>query len=179
MQETKEKCTQVVQINVFSRKSTFKIIECNYKAGNDILKHGREILEDLKQGKLHEIPDYNVNKVANIENYNRTGKMKYDLTELAKENVKIGDLLHRVFKDVWHKTTKELNDYIDGNTQTMAELILDIYSAMQEADPTIFETSFHKLMNQYDWTETKQKYQAERQKRKVTMGWLQEKLEQC
>ena len=58
-----------------------------------------------------------------------------------------------------------------------AEEILDIDSAMQEADPTIFETSFHKLMNQYDWTETKQKYQAERQKRKVTVGWLQEKQE--
>ena len=151
---------------------------CNYIAGNNTVKQGRQILEDLKRGKLHEIPDYNVNDVTNVENYKRTGKMKYDMKELAKDNETIGELLHRSFKDIWDKTTEDLNGVINGNTLALIEQIKNIDTALQEADPTIFETSFHKLMNQYDWTETKQKYRAERQKRKVTMWWLQEKQEQ-
>ena len=131
---------------------------CNYIAGNNTVKQGRQILEDLKRGKLHEIPDYNVKDVTNVENYKRTGKMKYDMKELAKDNETIGELLHRSFKDVWDKTTEDLNGVINGNTLALIEQIKNIDTALQEADPTIFETSFHKLMNQYDWTETETEY---------------------
>ena len=151
---------------------------CNYIAGTDTVNQGRQILEDLKNGKLHEIPDYNVKEVTKIENYTRTGKLKYDMTELAKDGETIGELLFRLFKDVWNKTTKDLNGSIDGNTLAIIELILNIDAAMQEADPSVFETCFHQLMNQYDLTETEQQYQAEKKKRKVTMEWLQEKQEQ-
>ena len=150
---------------------------CNFIAGNDTVKQGRQILEDLKRGKLHEIPDYNVNDVTNVENYKRTGKMKYDMKELAKDNETIGELLHRSFKDVWDKTTEDLNGVINGNTLALIEQIQNIDTALQEADPTIFETSFHKLMNQYDWTETETEYQKEKKMHTVTMEWLQKKQE--
>ena len=150
---------------------------CNFIAGNDTLKQGRQILEDLKRGKLHEIPDYNVNDVTNVENYKRTGKMKYDMKELAKDNETIGELLHRSFKDIWDKTTEDLNGVINGNTLALIEQIQNIDTALQEADPTIFETSFHKLMNQYDWTETETEYQKEKKMHTVTMEWLQKKQE--
>ncbi len=150
---------------------------CNFIAGNDTLKQGRQILEDLKRGKLHEIPDYNVNDVTNVENYKRTGKMKYDMKELAKDNETIGELLHRSFKDIWDKTTEDLNGVINGNTLALIEQIQNIDTALQEADPTIFETSFHKLMNQYDWTETEAEYHKEKKMHTVTMEWLKKKQE--
>lgn len=150
---------------------------CNYIAGNNTVKQGRQILEDLKRGKLHEIPDYNVNDVTNVENYKRTGKMKYDMKELAKDNETIGELLHRSFKDIWDKTTEDLNGVINGNTLALIEQIKNIDTALQEADPTIFETSFHKLMNQYDWTETETEYLKDKKMHTVTMEWFQEKQE--
>ena len=150
---------------------------CNFIAGNDTVKQGRQILEDLKRGKLHEIPDYNVKDVTNVENYKRTGKMKYDMKELAKDNETIGELLHRSFKDVWDKTTEDLNGVINGNTLALIEQIQNIDTAMQEADPTIFETSFHKFMNQYDWTETETEYLKDKKMHTVTMEWFQEKQE--
>ena len=48
------------------------------------MKQGGQILEDLKKGMLHEIPDYNVEEVTKVENYTRTGKMKYDMTKIAR-----------------------------------------------------------------------------------------------
>jgi len=151
---------------------------CNYIAGKDTVNQGRQILEDLKNGKLHEIPDYNVKEVTKLENYTRTGKLKYDMTELAKDGIEIGELLYMAFKGIWHKTTKDLNSIIDENTLAIIELILNIDAAMQEADPSVFEACFHQLMNQYDLTETEEQYLAEKNRRKVTMEWLQEKQEQ-
>ena len=87
------------------------------------------------------------------------------------------ELLHRSFKDIWDKTTEDLNGVINGNTLALIEQIQNIDTAMQEADPTIFETSFHKLMNQYDWTETETEYHKEKKMHTVTMKWLQEKQE--
>ena len=103
--------------------------------------------------------------------------MKYDMKELAKDNETIGELLHRSFKDIWDKTTEDLNGVINGNTLALIEQIQNIDTALQEADPTIFETSFHKLMNQYDWTETETEYQKEKKMHTVTMEWLQKKQE--
>ena len=95
---------------------------------------------------LHEIPDYNVEEVTKVENYTRTGKMKYDMTELAKDNETIGDLLYKSFKDVWHKTTKELNTVIDENTLALTDINSRIDTAMQEADPEVFKNNFVLFM---------------------------------
>ena len=65
---------------------------CNYIALKDTLKQGLQILEDLKKGVIHEIPNYNVKEVTKIENYIRTGKFKYDMMQLAKNKEKILDL---------------------------------------------------------------------------------------
>ena len=100
------------------------------------------------------------------------------MTELAKDGIEIGELLYMAFKGIWHKTTKDLNSIIDENTLAILELILNIDAAMQEADPSVFEACFHQLMNQYDLTETEEQYLAEKNRRKVTMEWLQEKQEQ-
>ena len=150
---------------------------CNYIASNDTLKQGKEIFDDLKRGKLHEIPNYNVKEVTNVDNYNRTGKMKYDMTEMAKDNETIGNLLHKLFKDVWDKTTKDLNGVIDDNTLALIKLILNIDSAMQEADPEIFENNFTNLMKHYDWTEVETEYLKNKKMHTITTEWLKEKQE--
>ena len=151
---------------------------CNYTAGNDTLHQGHIIHEDLKKGILHEIPDYNVKEVTNHENYVRTGKMKYDMSELAKDDETIGELLHRLFKPVWDITTKDLYDVIDDNTLALEDLILNINTTMRHADASIFEENFLKLMKRYDWTETEQNYQEDKDEHCVTLDWLQEKQEQ-
>lgn len=150
---------------------------CNYITGNDTVRQGRQILEDLKNGKLHEIPDYNVKEVTKLENYIRTGKLKYDMTELAKDGIEIGELLYMAFKEIWHKTTKDLYEDIDNNTKTLIELILLINTAMRQADASIFEENFFKLMKRFDLKETEEKYQEEKEEHCVTMEWLEEKQE--
>lgn len=152
---------------------------CNECAVSTTLVQGKENLEDLKGGVLHEYTDYNTREVTIYENYVRTGKMKYDMRDLAKDGIYIGDLLYKMFKSVWNLTTSELYDIIDKKTLALIGTIKEIDRVTQEADPAIFEANFFKLMNRYDWTETEREYQREKNWHCVTMEWLQEKQEQA
>lgn len=151
---------------------------CNYIALKDTLKQGLQILEDLKKGVIHEIPNYNVKEVTKIENYIRTGKFKYDMMQLAKNKEKILDLLKEFFDDIMETTTEDLNSKVEALLLKLIETIKKIDVAIQEADHNIFENSFAEFMNQYDWTEVKLKYQADKRQCRVTMDWLQEKQEE-
>ena len=151
---------------------------CNYIALKDTLIQGLQILEDLKRGVIHEIPNYNVKEVTKIENYIRTGKFKYDMMQLAKNKEKILDLLKEFFDDIMGITTEDLNSKVEALLLKLIETIKKIDAAIQEADHSIFENSFAEFMNQYDWTEVKLKYQADKRQCRVTMDWLQEKQEE-
>ena len=151
---------------------------CNYIALKETLKQGKQILEDLKRGIIHEIPNYNVKEVTKIENYIRTGKFRYDMMQLAKNKEKIIELLKAFFDDIMETTTEDLNSKVEALLLELIKIIKKIDAAFQVADPNIFENCFPQLMNQFDWTETILKYQAEKHKRRVTMDWLQEEQEQ-
>jgi len=150
---------------------------CNYIAGNDTVNQGRQIIEDLKKGIIHELPNYKVDEVTRIENYTRTGKLEYDLKKMAKDGMEIGELLSVLFKDVWHKTTKDLIGDIKDNTKALIDIVSEIDTAMHEATPEVFEDNFPKLMEQHDWSEVESEYQKDKKMQTVSMGWLQEKQE--
>ena len=151
---------------------------CNELAASAAIEQGSMILEDLRKGILHEFMDYNTKEVTNYDNYVRTGKMKHDMADLAKDGETIGNLLYRLFEPVWNLTTNDLNHRIDEKTRDLIGLIKDIDSNMHEADPAIFKANFFKLMNRIDWTETEWQYQKEKNSNCVSMEWLQEKQEQ-
>lgn len=150
---------------------------CNRLALDGAINHGKDFLEDLKNGILPEIPDYNVEQVTKHENYTRTGKMEYDMTIMAKDGEKIGDLLYRLFKDVWDLTTKDL--YLDNDDRLLMliDLIKMINSTIQDAPASLYENNFHNIMKRYNWTEVEEEYQKEKKRNCVTMDWLQEKQE--
>lgn len=151
---------------------------CNELAASAAIEQGSMILEDLRKGILHEFMDYNTKEVTNYDNYVRTGKMKHDMADLAKDGETIGNLLYRLFEPVWNLTTNDLNHRIDEKTRDLIGLMKDIDSSMHEAAPAIFEANFFKLMNRIDWTETEWQYQKEKNSHCLTMEWLQEKQEQ-
>ena len=151
---------------------------CNDLAVSGAIQQGEEIYEDLKKGKIREIPDYNTKEVTDFKNYERTGKMKHDMRELAKGGDMIGDVLHKLFEPIWNLTTEDLYNINVEKTKRLIELINKIHTAIEEADPTIFEENFFKLMNRHDWTELEREYQKEKNRNRVTMEWLQEKQEQ-
>ena len=143
------------------------------------LKQGTELFEDLKNGKVQEIPDYDVEKVSVLKNYILTGKLKHEMMALAKDGETIGELLYRLFKPFWNHTTEFLNDDIDDKTISLVDLIKKIDTALRRADSKVFENNFFKLMSRYDWTETEEKYQTEKDEHgEITMEWLQEKQEE-
>ena len=151
---------------------------CNDLAVSGAIQQGEEMYEDLKKGKLREIPDYNTKEVTKFENYERTGKMRHDMRELAKGGDKIGEVLYKLFKPIWDLTMEDLHHINVEKTKRLIELIIKIHAAIEEADPAIFEENFFKLMNCHDWTELEREYQKEKKMRRVTMEWLQEKQEQ-
>ena len=151
---------------------------CNDLAVTGALQQGEEMYEDLKKGKLREIPDYNTKEVTDFKNYERTGKMKHDMKELAKGGDKVGEVLYKLFKAIWDLTMEDLYNINVEKTKKLIELIIKIHNAIEEADPAIFEDNFLKLMNCHDWTELESDYQKEKKRHRVTMEWLQEKQEQ-
>lgn len=151
---------------------------CNDLAVSGAIQQGEEMYEDLKKGKLHEIPDYNTKEVTEFKNYERTGKMKHDSRELAKDGCKIGEVLYKLFKSIWDLTMEDLYNINVEKTKRLIELIIKIHDAIEEADPAIFEDNFFKLMNRHDWTELEREYKKEKNSHRVTMEWLQEKQEQ-
>ena len=151
---------------------------CNDLAVTGAIQQGEEMYEDLKKGKLREIPDYNTKEVTEFKNYERTGKMRHDMRDLAKGGDKIGEVLYKLFKPVWDLTMEDLYNINVEKTKSLIELIIKIHNAIEEADPAIFEDNFFKLMNCHDWTELEMEYQKEKKRHRVTMEWLQEKQEQ-
>ena len=151
---------------------------CNDLAVTGSIQQGEEMYEDLKKGKLREIPDYNTKEVTDFKNYERTGKMKHDMKELAKGGDKIGEVLYKLFKPIWDLTMEDLYNLNVEKTKRLIELIIKINTAIEESDPAIFEDNFFKLMNCHDWTELEMEYQKEKNRNRVTMEWLQEKQEQ-
>ena len=151
---------------------------CNRLALDGAINHGKEFLEDLKNGILPEIPDYDVNLVTKHENYIRTGKMEYDMTFMAKDNETIGKLLYILFKDVWDLTTKDLYYDNDGKLLVMINLIKEINTMIQDAPASLYENNLPNIMKRFDWTEVEREYQKEKKRNCVTMEWLQEKQEE-
>lgn len=150
---------------------------CNRLALDGAINHGKEFLEDMKNGILPEIPDYDVDQVTKHENYVRTGKMEYDMTQMAKDNEKIGELLYKLFKDVWDLTTKDLYFDNDDKLLVLIDLIKSIDSAIQDAPASLYENNFPNIMKRYNWSEVEEEYQKEKKRNCVTMDWLQEKQE--
>ena len=150
---------------------------CNRLALDGAINHGKEFLEDMKNGILPEIPDYDVDQVTKHENYVRTGKMEYDMTQMAKDNETIGELLYKLFKDVWDLTTKDLYFDNDDKLLVLIDLIKLIDSTIQDAPASLYENNFPNIMKRYNWSEVEEKYQKEKKRNCVTMDWLQEKQE--
>lgn len=150
---------------------------CNRLALDGAINHGKEFLEDMKNGILPEIPDYDVDQVTKHENYVRTGKMEYDMTQMAKDNETIGELLYKLFKDVWDLTTKDLYFDNDDKLLVLIDLIKLIDSTIQDAPASLYENNFPNIMKRYNWTEVEEEYQKEKKRNCVTMEWLQEKQE--
>lgn len=150
---------------------------CNRLALDGAINHGKEFLEDMKNGILPEIPDYDVDQVTKHENYVRTGKMEYDMTQMAKDNETIGELLYKLFKDVWDLTTKDLYFDNDDKLLVLIDLIKLIDSTIQDAPASLYENNFPNIMKRYNWSEVEEKYQKEKKRNCVTMEWLQEKQE--
>ena len=151
---------------------------CNRLALDGAINHGKEFLENLKNGILSEIPDYNVEQVTKHENYTRTGKMEYDMTVMAKDGETIGEQLYKLFKDVWDITTKDLYFDNDGKLLVMIDQIKSIDSAIQDAPASLYENNLPNIMKRIDWTEEEKEYQKEKKRNCVTMDWLQEKQEE-
>ncbi|MBO7129209.1 MAG: hypothetical protein J6W05_05505 [Prevotella sp.] len=150
---------------------------CNRLALDGAINHGKEFLEDMKNGILPEIPDYDVDQVTKHENYVRTGKMEYDMTQMAKDNETIGELLYKLFKDVWDLTTKDLYFDNDDKLLVLIDLIKLIDSTIQDAPASLYENNFPNIMKRYNWSEVEEEYQKEKKRNCVTMDWLQEKQE--
>jgi hypothetical protein len=141
-----------------------------------VLEQEEEFYRDLQEGKLQEIPDYDVNEVSDPKNYTGTGKLQYELHRYGDE--KIIDVLYAIFGEKLNGTFRELYDnHILEKIKKMASKSRDIVEQLQDADPEIFENNFPSLMNRYNWSELEAEYQKDKRIHTVTMEWLLEKQE--
>lgn len=145
---------------------------------NAILKQIDEYIEDMKNGTLQEIPDYDVAKVTILRNYFRTGKLKYDMEVLNGKPV-MEHLQNLLGSGILEGTSVDLCEDIEAKTRLLVEKLKQIDTAMHEADPAIFEANICKLLDRYDWSETEKEYQTEKNEHgEISMDWLLEKQEQ-
>lgn len=145
---------------------------------NAILKQIDEYIEDMKNGTLQEIPDYDVAKVTILRNYFRTGKLKYDM-EVLKGKPVMEHLQNLLGSGILEGTSVDLCEDIEAKTRLLVEKIKQIDTAMHEADPAIFEANICKLLDRYDWSEAEKEYQTEKNEHgEISMDWLLEKQEQ-
>ena len=120
-----------------------------------VLEQEEEFYRDLQEGKLQEIPDYDVNEVSDPKNYTGTGKLQYELHRYGDE--KIIDVLYAIFGEKLNGTFRELYDnHILEKIKKMASKSRDIVEQLQDADPEIFENNFPSLMNRYNGVSWKQ-----------------------
>lgn len=145
---------------------------------NAILKQIDEYIEDMKNGTLQEIPDYDVAKVTILRNYFRTGKLKYDM-EVLKGKPVMEHLQNLLGSGILEGTSVDLCEDIEAKTRLLVEKLKQIDTAMHEAVPAIFEANICKLLDRYDWSETEKEYQTEKNEHgEIWMDWLLEKQEQ-
>lgn len=83
---------------------------------NAILKQIDEYIEDMKNGTLQEIPDYDVAKVTILRNYFRTGKLKYDM-EVLKGKPVMEHLQNLLGSGILEGTSVDLCEDIEAKTQ--------------------------------------------------------------
>ena len=143
-----------------------------------ILNQIDEYMEDLNNGILQEIPDYDIAKVTNLSNYFRTGKLRYDM-EMLKDQPIMEHLQSLLGSGILGGTSADLCDDIVDKTKLLVDKLKQIDTVMHEADPAIFGSNFFKLMNRHDWSKTEKEYQKEKNEHgDITMNWLLEKQEQ-
>ena len=150
---------------------------CFDVTGDAVLEQQAEFERDLQDGRIQELPDYDVDEVSNVRNYTGTGKLQYEMNGYGDR--KVLDVLKELFgEEKLNGTFRELYDYhILAKTKRIAEKSREITDMVHDAPPEIFEDNFSKLLNRYDWTEMETEYRKDKQKHTVTKEWLQVKQE--
>ena len=142
-----------------------------------VLEQQAEFVKDLQEGRLQELPDYNVDEVSNVRNYTGTGKLKYEMCRFGDR--KIIDVFKELFgEEKLNSPFSELYDnYLLVKTKQIAEKSREIVEMVNDADPELFEDNFPILLKRYDWTEVEREYLKEKKMHNVSMNWLLEKQE--
>ena len=142
-----------------------------------VLEQQAEFKRDLQEGRLQELPDYNVDEVSNVRNYTGTGKLKYEMCRFGDRKI-IDVLKELIGEEKLNGTFSELyDDYLLVKTKQIAEKSREIVEMVNDADPELFEENFPILLKRYDWTEVEREYLKEKKMNTVSMSWLQEKQE--
>ena len=142
-----------------------------------VLEQQAEFKRDLQEGRLQELPDYNVDEVSNVRNYTGTGKLKYEMCRFGDRKI-IDVLKELIGEEKLNSPFSELyDDYILAKTKQIAEKSREIVEMVNDADPELFEDNFPILLKRYDWTEVEREYLKEKKMNTVSINWLQEKQE--
>ena len=142
-----------------------------------VLEQQAEFKRDLQEGRLQELPDYNVDEVSNVRNYTGTGKLKYEMCRFGDRKI-IDVLKELIGEEKLNSPFSELyDDYILAKTKQIAEKSREIVEMVNDADPELFEENFPILLKRYDWTEVEREYLKEKKMHNVSMNWLLEKQE--
>lgn len=142
-----------------------------------VLEQQAEFKKDLQEGRLQELPDYNVDEVSNVRNYTGTGKLKYEMCRFGDRKI-IDVLKELIGEEKLNGTFSELyDDYLLVKTKQIAEKSREIVEMVNDADPELFEDNFPVLLKRYDWTEVEREYLKEKKMHNVSMNWLLEQQE--
>ena len=127
-----------------------------------VLEQQAEFKRDLQEGRLQELPDYNVDEVSNVRNYTGTGKLKYEMCRFGDRKI-IDVLKELIGEEKLNSPFSELyDDYILAKTKQIAEKSREIVEMVNDADPELFEENFPILLKRYDWTEVEREYLKEK-----------------
>ena len=142
-----------------------------------VLEQQAEFKRDLQEGRLQELPNYNVDEVSNVRNYTGTGKLKYEMCRFGDRKI-IDVLKELIGEEKLNGTFSELyDDYLLVKTKQIAEKSREIVEMVNDADPELFEDNFPNLLKRYDWTEVEREYLKEKKMHNVSMNWLLEQQE--
>lgn len=135
---------------------------CFDVTSDTVLEQQAEFERDLQEGRLQELPDYNVKEVSNVRNYTGTGKLQYEMSRFGDR--RIIDVLKEQFgEEKLNGTFSELYDHhILVKTKRIAEKSREIVDMVNDADADIFEDNFANLMKRYDWTEEETEYRKDK-----------------
>ncbi len=144
-----------------------------------VLEQQEEFVKDLQEGRLQELPNYNVDEVSNVRNYTGTGKLKYEMCRFGDRKI-IDVLKELIGEEKLNGTFSELyDDYLLVKTKQIAEKSREIVEMVNDADPELFEENFPILLKRYDWTEVEREYLKEKKMHNVSMNWLLERQERA